>query len=193
MRKPSTSFFERIKLRLEVKVKKGTQKVVLKKTSIRQCERAIQFSFPKSYHEFLLLIGPGTFRGYFFIDGPKVPGSNNKGIVSRTKMTRGNSVLADVYEDPEVVGRMIPFGDTVAGDILFWDPTDITNRKQDEHGIFVLPRDSYSVIRLSSTFLGFFRDVCFGHGFEDLVIGTRDPEWKLDYEFIPVCSKTKAS
>ena len=193
MKEPSTSFFERLKLKLEAKIKKGMQKVVLNKTSIRKCERALEFSFPNSYHEFLLSIGPGTFRRYFFIDGPKVQGSNNKGITSRIKMTRGNSVLADVYEDAEVIGRMIPFGDTIAGDIFFWDPSDVTNRKQNEYGVFVLPRDSYRITRVSSTFLGFFRDVCFGHGFEDLVIGARDPEWKIDYEFMPVCAKIRVS
>lgn len=153
-------------------------------------QRRHKLQLPPSYVDFICQVGPGVFGNYFVIDAP-LSGYRGRGLNRKIKHERGNDTLAAVYRDRPFIDRMIPFGDTIGGDIFAWDPKDVARRSPLEYQIYVLPRDRSQIIPIANSFPQFIRQVCFGRRLEDFVFGRRDPEWSIEYVIEPFSRPTR--
>jgi hypothetical protein len=83
---------------------------------------------------------------------------------------------------------MVPFSDTIGGDIVVWDPEDVKNDQESEYGIYVLPDDSDRITFLTDSFSSYVTDMCLGSGFDVIA---HDPAWAPPQEFVPFGRKPR--
>lgn len=108
-------------------------------------EKRTKLALPASYRAYCEVFGEGTFCGYFNVH---VPGG------------RLESFQEEASGRKEFVGehygawaeRLVPFADTVGGDIVAWDPEVVTRKKDRELAVYVLPRDADEPVRAADTF-----------------------------------------
>ncbi len=157
------------------------------KNDVRDFEREHDFVLPPSYVSFAREFGAGQIRRFFEI---YVPGKEaDKCRLQRVQEARGSELLAEIYGDPEFIERMIPFCNTIGGDIIVWDPERQTHSEPTEYLICVLPRDFSQVVPLVDNFEDFIWKVCLGDRFLE-AITEADPrnceteEWPVEYLFI---------
>jgi hypothetical protein len=177
-------------LRQKVKriVKKGHRVLHSTAADIKKFEAKYNFTLPKSYVSFLSTFGPGTLNHYFNLYSP-LSKYRGRELTSEVREIRASKTLAAIYQDASLLQRSIPFADTIAGDIFAWDPTACTHRTKFEYQIVVMPRYGRKILPIAKEFRAFVQRVCFGHDFEDIVMGQRDPEWQIDYIFEPTSKR----
>ncbi len=177
-------------LRKKLSVQVPANRCVIR-TSIRECrqfEQRTDFSLPASYLTYIQEIGGGTARHYFQIYCPN-PLPKEISLEHRIREIRGSKLLAEIYGEPELIERMIPFGDTITGDIFVWDPAQRHGRKRLEYAILVLPRDSRRTVVLTDSFSDFVKNYVFGRKFEEVVCGGVDPESTLTFDYKPFTTR----
>lgn len=162
-------------------IPKGYQQTRVTADAIAAFQKSHKIQLPVTYLDFLQVFGPGYIADYFNIYGP---GSVMEENMKRYKRNQKN--LKEVFEDDvESLPRLVLFSNTLGGDQIAWDPTDITAGNAGEYGIYVLPRNDCKISKLASTFPDFIQSVCFGKGF-DAISGGRG---KRPKEFEPHVEK----
>lgn len=118
---------------------------------------------PKSYKEYCQTFGPGHIAPpwNYRIHTPQAssPGFNIDVLNKSVK----RMVLAASAPDPKQFNRAVYFASDSATSDFFWDPEDVTSKRDGECGIYVMYRD-LRVERLCDTFWTFITDICLGAG-----------------------------
>jgi hypothetical protein len=166
--------WKRLAKKLEVQEPRGKPFRGTSLDDLREFEEQHEFAFPQSYRAFAVEVGAGLFCGYYRIFAPDF------GLEDELK-TRGLDLFKQIYDDPSFVDRMMPFGSTIGGDVIAWDPEDVTSSRPREYGVYVLPRDSSKIVRLCSDFRTYVNTICFGHGLMIALYGAPDPEWEIEF------------
>jgi hypothetical protein len=136
----------------------------VKKSVLSKYEKEAGLILPKSYKAYCQTFGPGelappwTYRIHtphalstaFNIDilNQKVKG-----------MTFANLSALDMVR----FKRVMYFATDMATSDFFWDPEDVTDKRDNECGIYVMYRN-WRVERLCDTFWAFINDICLGTG-----------------------------
>jgi len=139
---------------------------------------------PASYRDFVQVFGPGEIAGYFIVFAPGYPNRRSGSLTHFIDVNRGKEIheaLIEVYDDEEFINRMLPFGSTIGGDLIVWDPDDVRDKRKQEYGVYILPDDQTKIVYLASSFQEFVEKVCLGDGF-CVIAG---PDWTADQEFSP--------
>lgn len=134
---------------------------------------------PPSYREFVGRLGPGEIGGYFRV---YAPGYGGKGLdlAALVTLVREN---ADIYEgqygDAALVAGMIPFADTIGGDVFAWD-----TRKpvKGEYPVVALLNGGTKPVTAAPSFAAFVADVVLGGQFGKLV---KNPDFETGNDFLP--------
>jgi len=104
--------------------------------------------------------------------------------VFQEEFKANRSCLAELFpEDAPFYQRMIPFSDTLDGDVIAWDPDDKKDGKRTEYGIVVIPRVDTRILHLVNSFPEFIEEVCLGKLFAKKM---RHPKWEVSREFTPL-------
>ena len=142
-------------------------------------EKSIHQKLPKSYREFMLAFGPGEIAEYFRIYGP----TKKKGQGDIRAFMEMNRQIVDVqietFGDTGFIERMIPFCDTIGGDVIVWDPSKPIGC-DDDYVIYMLPNDRNSIIKLATNFRDFVMKVCLSKTFGEII---GDPEFNVSKVF----------
>ncbi len=149
-----------------------------------ECEKSLGFHFPESYKSFVRQIGAGEISEYFNIFAPGYSEKRSGSLEALIDLVRKEAVsesLVEVYGDEAFVRRMIPFADTIGGDLFVWDPEDCRDDCTHEYGIFVFPDDRSTIIQMAASFVEFIDEVCLGDKFR-LIAG---PSWCAVSQFTP--------
>jgi len=142
-------------------------------------EESIHRKLPKSYREFMIIFGPGELAEYFRIYGPGKKGGQAD-LIAFIEMNREiANVQIETYGEEDFIKRMIPFSDTIGGDVIAWDPST-SNEDNDDYAIFMLPNDRNSIIKLSPDFEAFITKICLSTSFGKIV---GDPKYKVSKVF----------
>jgi hypothetical protein len=147
-------------------------------------ERRWKLRLPASYKGFIRLFGAGEIGAYFNICAPGLPIDCNgslEGLIQMTRRQHIREAFVETYRDEAFVDRMIPFADTIGGDVIVWDPKDVRDERNYEFGIYVLPNDAYSIVGIATSFLEFIEQVCLGPKFAKIA----GPRWKPVQQFMP--------
>ena len=93
-------------------------------------------------------------------------------------------MLGRIFKPRQLVEGMIPFGNTVGGDILVWDQSrpERSCSRGVEYEIFLLMHGTQNAAKAASSFSEFVYDVCLSRGFGKLV---GDKKWVPLLEFMP--------
>lgn len=127
-------------------------------------ETKYSFVFPRSFKEFLRVFGTGFLADYFNFYGP------NHGLEEQIHWRdMRKKALMKIFRQAEMLPRIVIFCDTLGGDLIAWDPEDVTDKKAGEFGIYALPRNDNQIVRLADTFHDFILDVCLGPGFNRVI------------------------
>lgn len=145
-------------------------------------EKKYGFKLPASYRAFVETFGPGELGRYFRIHAPGYPGREIDLGEYVEGMRQSADMFAEIYGDADLVARMVPFGDTIGGDVIAWDPRALTPKTADEYPIVFLPRDQQKVRPMAPTFPQMVADVCLDKSFGKLV---NDPNYEVVREFQP--------
>lgn len=145
-------------------------------------ESAHKFKLPPSYREFVKVFGPGEIGGYFRIYAP----GYGKSGADLGRFVKEIRELEEVFRDRfrqkvRFIKRMVPFADTLGGDIIVWGPSEITDPSS-EYSIYMIFEDRDKIAELARSFPAFVQDVCLSDSFGTLV---GDPNYKALRQFIP--------
>jgi hypothetical protein len=163
----------------EVKPPKRGAKKRAPDSALTRFETEFGVPLPPSYREFVERLGPGEFGGYFRV---YAPGYGGKGLdlAALVTLLREN---ADIYEgqygDAPLVARMIPFADTIGGDVFVWDTGKPV---KGEYPILALISGGTKPIKVAPTFAAFVMDVVLGGRFGKLV---KNPDFEAGNDFLP--------
>jgi hypothetical protein len=141
-------------------------------------ERSNSFLLPTSYRGYCQTFGPGflTRPCNYCICVPLAKSKRfNIDFLNQMVKSQENNYAADVDQ----INRSIFFATDIGTSEFFWDPTDITDKKDSEYGVYVLYRD-YKVERLSDSFWGFINEICLGTG-----VPAYDNSTPIDFTFEP--------
>tara|TARA_Y100000813_G_scaffold88658_1_gene62911 strand:+ start:172 stop:699 length:528 start_codon:yes stop_codon:yes gene_type:complete len=147
------------------------------RAALKEFEGAREFAFPKSYAEFVMQLGPGELSQYFRMYAPGYSCVEEGSLDHFVALTNPGG-LAQLGFDADLVKRMLPFCDTLEGDLIAWDPATRDEEEQSEMAIFCIPRysaDSGVTIALASTFHGFVEKVCLTEGGFNQVLDLGEP------------------
>ena len=169
----SKIMWQRLAKRLVVQEPRGKPFRGSSPDDLQDFERRLCFAFPLSYRAFAVEVGAGLFCGYYRVFTPDF------GLEDELA-TRGLDLFKDIYGDSAFIDRMMPFGSTIGGDVIVWDPDEITASRAREYAIYVLPRDSREKIRLCSDFKTYVSECIFGYAFMKAV-NADVAEWTVDY------------
>lgn len=118
-------------------------------------QKAYGFELPDAYREFVKAFGPGELSAYVRIYAPASAGTPGRLAQFVDGVRDAAELLGEKYGDPAFVARMVPFANTLAGDMIAWDPDAVTDAKSHEYGTSVLQKDSSKIVRAASTFTAF--------------------------------------
>ncbi len=150
--------------------------------SLDAAEKKLKLKLPAGYREFAKAFGCGKLGDYFLISVP-VKDLQMSDLAFFSDFVRDNAELyEDMYGDKAFVKRMVGFGSTVGGDILVWDPKDVTDKANNEYGIYVLPDDKDKIVKLSKDFAGFVENAVFGANFKKAL---KLKKWTTEKTFEP--------
>jgi hypothetical protein len=143
-------------------------------TTVNHLEKLAGLSFPTSYREFLLRLGPGELAGHFHIyapipEGVGGPANDYYDILKENETIRDPEGDWVTTGDPALVGRLILFASTSGGDWFFWDPADVRDPASHEYGIYARASDGSGtqVELVASSFATFITGVCLQNGYPD--------------------------
>lgn len=145
------------------------------------------FALPSSYREYIKVFGPGELGGYFRIYAPGYPDSGADLDRFVQMIQEIEDVFVETYGEEERVQRMMPFADTLGGDVIAWDPAVVTDPSKKEYTILILRDDSDKILKLAATFPDFIKDICLGSDFAKII---DDPTYEALQTFIPFGTET---
>jgi hypothetical protein len=118
-----------------------------------------KLKLPKSYREFVLEFGPGELGGFRLA----APGSSHDDVADlgllNKRIHEGERVLIDQYQHESLVHRMFFFASSYAGDLIGWDPHEVTDANEHVYAIFCLTRVERTVVRLANSFVELVRSI----------------------------------
>jgi hypothetical protein len=158
------------------KLSKGYVRKRVPEDSIAAFQKAHGIQLPAAYLDFLQVLGPGYIADYFNI---YAPGGDLEEKMARYKKNQKN--LRDAFENAASLPRLVVFSDTLGGDLIAWDPQDISDLSASEYGIYALPRNDDKISKIAKTFPDFINSVCFGSGF-DAISGGSGAERPREFE-----------
>jgi hypothetical protein len=145
-------------------------------------EKKLKLPLPASYRAFAQVFGVGQIGGYFRVGVP-AKGAKLSDLLGLVEFVRGNEELyVDTYGDKAFVRRMLPFGTTLGGDILVWDPHAVSDTRANEYRIFVLPDDQVKIVPLADDFSQFITKAVFGPAFKKAL---KQKTWSIEKIFEP--------
>lgn len=155
-----------------------------------KAEKKIGAKLPPSYRDFAQLFGPGQHGGYFRIYAP-MAGAKYKmsDLAEQTlAMREGLSDMAEKDKDKKFYGRMVPFADTLGGDIFCWDPLPPKGKQVEEYPVFVLVHGSDKIQPMAPDFETFVNKVVYGPDLAK-VIKSKEKR-KVEMEFLGFGTQT---
>jgi hypothetical protein len=152
-------------------------------------EKQSGFQLPVSFREFVKRFGPGEIGRYFRIYSPRCGKKVSQADLYEYVQSFENNriALAKCFKEEGLIRRMVPFSDTIGGDVIAWDPEDVTDATTHEYGIYLIPRSDTRVVRLVDSFEAFIEAVCLGKLFPKKV---KVRNWKVFQEFVPYGSRS---
>lgn len=147
-------------------------------------ETSLGIRLPESYKLFVTTFGAGEIGGYFniFAPGyPNKPSGSIEGLISLVRDPAVREAFIEAYKDVDFLDRMIPFSNSIGGDIIAWDPDDVRDSVNSEYGIYILPDDLDQIVELASSFKEYIENVCLGDAFKKFA----GPKWTTIHEFMP--------
>lgn len=113
---------------------------------------------PASYQAFLEVLGPGRLGGYFRVFAP-----GKEGGLDALARDVDPEVFGEVYGDVALAEALLPFSDTVGGDVFGWDTR--TSDADGEHPVHAFPSGRTKSLKVADTFGEFVVEVCLGRRF----------------------------
>lgn len=155
-----------------------------KPPKLTEFERKAGIRLPESYKSFMCEIGSGQLGNYFNFRGfPARKGGGGMSVFELWSLYREN--LADyveTYGQKRVVSRLVPFCDTIGGDIIAWDPESPTEAAKQEYQIVMLPDGGSKLIVLAKSFEDLILSVLLTKKFGKLV---NDKDYEPDNSYRP--------
>lgn len=163
--------------RLHIKSPRGAPVSKTSKASLEAYESRTEFRFPSSYKKFVTLFGPGEIGGYFNVFAPGYSNRRCGDLVDFQRFLQKPNTRQSfeaTYGNRKFLQRMVPFGNTIGGDVIVWDPEDIRSAREHEYGVWVLLDDSREITELADSFADFIVNVCLGSDFHRVVGESKD-------------------
>ncbi len=179
--------WKRLQKKLTIKPTYGTPVRKPRDSQLDRFEAEYEFKLPKSYREFVKLFGAGMLDGYFRIYSPAHGGRvETLDLAAELEEFRTDGLELFQGEFPkyrDFIARMIMFSSTINGETVVWDPTEVTNRRNCEYKIYVIPRDiGEEIEHLADTFRDYIEGWCLGQE-SGRVFNWSDRE--PEFEFVP--------
>lgn len=156
----------------------------------RQFEREIGLKLPPTYKSFVKVFGPGEIGGFFRI---WIPGDKelNYDLAHEYEETHLGCTQEAASEADKFNARFVFFGSTIGGDLVGWDPKDVTDPKGPEYRVHFIARH-HRGIPVASSFVEFVSEVCLGKNLDKLC-GWQTPPDYPPREFLPYAKLKRKS
>jgi hypothetical protein len=152
-----------------VEIRDGAVRPVSKADVTRHKKRS-ELLLPDSYYGYCQVFGPGELTNWNY--AICIPDAKSKyfGIEQFNTFTRQSSAPRGWH--PDVNQRQANaaqcrrakfFASDICTSWFFWDPIDVTNREENEFGIYIIHREGY-IARVADSFGEFIKDKCLGPG-----------------------------
>lgn len=167
----------------EARVTRSGQAKPMKAKDLAGIEKLAGTPLPPSYVVFMTRFGPGMLAGYFSMRG-MVARKSGMSLPQLFELYRDNlDVYVDQFGQKALLKRILPFCDTIGGDIIGWDPGVPGKAAQGaaEFPVLMLPDGGKSVVRLADSFDRFVMDVALSKAFGDIV---GDPDYQVDATYV---------
>jgi hypothetical protein len=123
-------------------------------------EQEWEIKLPKSFREYAPIFGSGTLGRRFDI---ATPGYGRRARHDIAAMNRSKCIKQlrkwEELELPDQLERAIFFCETVGQDYIFFDPADITDRRNHEYGIYALLRLEKKAKKIAESFKEFIETI----------------------------------
>jgi hypothetical protein len=163
----------------EVKPPKRGAKKRAPDSALTRFETEFGVPLPPSYREFVVRLGPGEIGRYFRVYAPGYGGKGLDLAALVTLLRENADIYEEQYGDAALVARMIPFADTIGGDVFVWDTKKAV---KGEYPVVALLNGGTKPVKVAPTFAAFVTDVVLGGRFGKLV---KDPEFEVENDFLP--------
>lgn len=177
--------WEQLGAKLQVGKGKGGKLVASTDAALDEFERSFNIKLPLNYRDFVKLFGPGELAGVVRIYAPvgrKQPGD----LTTFVKGFReGADFLGEVFSNPKLILRSIPFANTIFGDMIVWDPQKPTDPKAHEYEVCLLAKETSKVSNLAPDFETFIQDRCLSPKLGKYL---DYPDYKPENTFVPFAS-----
>jgi len=134
----STDFYDQL-----VVIEPAQGRVIPKPTDkdLTAFEKSSGVKLPKSYRAFAIRFGAGELGGYYRIAVP-LSTKNDYDLAQFNETAHGpeEDELWDGTAPPEVIKRIVFFGETIGGEMYAWDPGESRDKKKNEYAILYFPR-----------------------------------------------------
>lgn len=135
---------------------------------IDHSEEVLHLKLPRSYRSFIKLFGPGGFvyqgTEQCSILSPSCVGNSRFDIIIFNerfrKSLRGSPSSKSYYKDPELIHRLVFFGQTVGNDYYGWDPEGASNQAAFEMPVHQLLRLNQETSIVAGNFISFIEHYC---------------------------------
>ena len=119
------------------------------------------FLLPKSYRAFCKEFGAGELANYYRISSPMKMRTHdlNLSLFNSSYHKENDAHSWDSYFDPQVLKLVFFFGDNIDGEAYYWKLDEVSNARQREFHIYVIPR-VYPTKKIADSFKAFIYDVC---------------------------------
>lgn len=153
------------------------------KAAVSDFEREIGYKLPRSYKTFAEVFGPGEIGGFFRI---WIPGGEYNDLATEYRDVHGAFQQESASEHDKRNARFLLFGSTIGGDIVGWDPKDLTDAKEPEYRVYFIERHKEGV-PVAASFPEFVQNICLANNLYKFC-GWKKPSdekhWP-PYEFLP--------
>ena len=173
--------WEQLRERLEVKEANARKQAKPTDATLDKFERDYELPLPGDYRTFVKVFGPGELAGVVRIYAPvgkKKPGDSSTFVDG---FREGIDFLSDVFGDPKIIGRAVPFANTIFGDMIVWDPAKKTDEGSHEYEILLLSKERSKIVKLAPNFDTFINKRCLSSEFGKYL---DDPEYRPDNTFV---------
>ena len=138
---------------------------------------------PAGWRTFVTKNGPGELAGYVHLRGMAKRRGVTLTLPQLVEIYRDNlDVYVDQYGAKEKarLARLVPFGDTIGGDVIAWDPGPRPPGEEPvEYRVLLLRHGARKILEVAPTFDAFVA-ACVSPAFGKLV---GDPEWAPERVF----------
>lgn len=144
------------------------------------------FRLPASYREFIRVFGPGELGEGFLVKAPGLSQTDpHCDLQCFTERTR--EAVVGNYPGNSRLARMWYFCKTTGGDLIGWDPDEVSDVSRREYRIYIKVHERSTAEPLCENFDEFVGDVCFGTVL-DRILGI-DPDLSRTFvrRFRPAC------